>query len=47
VQKTDTADRQNTAAEGITKKNQGAGIQVREDNVCSLCVVINNCSFTR
>jgi hypothetical protein len=27
MKKTDTADRQNTAGEGITKKNLGAGIQ--------------------
>jgi hypothetical protein len=36
VQKTDTADRQNTAGEGITKKNAGATIQDREDNVFGL-----------
>jgi hypothetical protein len=35
----DTADRQNTAGEGITKKNPGARLQGREDNVCSLCGV--------
>jgi hypothetical protein len=44
VQKTDTADRQNTAREGTTKKNPGAGIQGREDKVPSLCGVTNNCS---
>jgi hypothetical protein len=33
VKKTDTADRQNTAGEGITKKNPGAGIMDRENNV--------------
>jgi hypothetical protein len=43
VQKTDTEDRQNTAGGAITK-NQGAGIQGREDNVFSLCCVTNNCS---
>jgi hypothetical protein len=38
-QKTDTADRQDTAGEGITKKNPGARTQAREDNVSSLCGV--------
>jgi hypothetical protein len=33
VKKTDTADRQNTAGEGITKKNAGTRTQEREDNV--------------
>jgi hypothetical protein len=47
VQKTGTADRQNTAGEGITKKNPGAGIQDRDDKVSSLCGVINNCSSAR
>jgi hypothetical protein len=36
VKKTDTADRQNTAGEGITKKNPGARTQDREDKVFSL-----------
>jgi hypothetical protein len=31
VKKTDTADRQNTAGEGITKKNPGARIQDTEN----------------
>jgi hypothetical protein len=31
VQKTDTADRQNTAGKEITKKNSGVGIKNRED----------------
>jgi hypothetical protein len=35
MQKTDSADRQNTV-EGITKKNPGAGIPDREDNVFGL-----------
>jgi hypothetical protein len=39
VKKTDTADRQNTTGEGLTKKNPGARIQDREDNVFSLCGV--------
>jgi hypothetical protein len=42
ISKTDTAihaDTQNTAGGGITKKNPGAGIQDREDNVSSLCGV--------
>jgi hypothetical protein len=43
----DIADRQNSAGERITKKNQGARIQDREDNVFSLCGVTNNCSSTR
>jgi hypothetical protein len=33
VKKTDTADGQNIAGEGFTKKNPGARIQGREDNV--------------
>jgi hypothetical protein len=32
-------DRENTAGEGITKKNPGARIDDREDNVSSLCGV--------
>jgi hypothetical protein len=32
----DTADRQNTTGEGITKKNPAARIQDSEDNVFSL-----------
>jgi hypothetical protein len=44
--KTNTADRQNTAGEGITK-NPGAGIQGREDKVSSLCCVTNNCRSAR
>jgi hypothetical protein len=44
VKKTDTADRQNTAGEGITKKNPGAGFQATEDEVSSFRGVINNCS---
>jgi hypothetical protein len=36
VKKTDTVDRENAAGEGITKKNPGAGLQDREDNVSSL-----------
>jgi hypothetical protein len=47
VQKTDTADGQKIAGEGITKKNPGAGIQNREDKVSSLCSVTNNCSSAR
>jgi hypothetical protein len=39
VSKTDTVDRQNTAGDKITKKNPGARIQDRGDNVFSLCVV--------
>jgi hypothetical protein len=35
----DTADRQDTTGEGITKENLGARIQDREDNVFSLCGV--------
>jgi hypothetical protein len=35
---------QNTAGEGITKKNPGAGIQDGEDKVTNLCCVTNNCS---
>jgi hypothetical protein len=35
----DTANRQNTTGEVITKKNPGARIQDREDNVSSLCGV--------
>jgi hypothetical protein len=47
VQKIDTADRQNTTGEGITKKNPGTGTQAREDKVSSLCGVTNNCSSTK
>jgi hypothetical protein len=36
VKKTDTADRENTAGDRITKKNAGAKIQDREDNVLNL-----------
>jgi hypothetical protein len=36
VKKTDTADRQNTAGEGIAKKNTEARIPDREDNVFGL-----------
>jgi hypothetical protein len=36
VKKTDTVDKQNTAGEGITKMNSGAGIPDREDNVFDL-----------
>jgi hypothetical protein len=32
----DTADRQNTTGEGITKKNPGARTQEKEDKVFSL-----------
>jgi hypothetical protein len=46
VLKPDTADRQNTAGEGITK-NPGAGIQDREDKVSSLYCVMSNCSSAR
>jgi hypothetical protein len=42
VQKANTIDRQNTAGEGITKKNPGARIQDREDKFSSLCGVINS-----
>jgi hypothetical protein len=47
VQKTETADGQNTAGEGITKKKTGAGTQDREDKVSSLSGVTNNCSSAR
>jgi hypothetical protein len=47
MKKTDTADRQNTAGEGIAKKNPGAGIQDKENKVYSSCDVTNNCSSTR
>jgi hypothetical protein len=36
VQKTDTADRHNMRGEGITKRNPGARIQDREDDVFNL-----------
>jgi hypothetical protein len=36
MKKIDTADRQNIVGEGITKKNPGARIQDREDDVFSL-----------
>jgi hypothetical protein len=36
VKKTETADRQNIAGEGITIKNPGTGLQYREDEVFSL-----------
>jgi hypothetical protein len=47
----DTADRENTARERVTKKNPTDRIQDREDKVFSLCGVRfckkNNCSFAR
>jgi hypothetical protein len=36
LKKTDTANRQNTAGEEITKNNPGAGLQDREDKVSSI-----------
>jgi hypothetical protein len=47
VNKTDTVDRRYIAGEEITKKNPEAGLQDREDEICSLCGVTNNCSSAR
>jgi hypothetical protein len=46
VKKTDTADRQDTTGEGVTKQSPGAGIQDREYKVAQDCVT-NNCSSAR
>jgi hypothetical protein len=42
-----TVKKTDTAGEGITKNNPGAGLQDREDRVFGLCCATNNCSSAR